>query len=813
MLSYALQQTWRNREGRRLTVAGYRATGGIDGAVAQAADNVYNGLDPARQDTLQRVLLRLVTFGEGTPDSRRRVTLAELTGPEDSEQAIATRAVLADLIDARLITADEDTVEITHETLLTAWPRLRQWLTEDRAGLRIHRDLTDAARDWQREGRDHSRLFRGARLIAARNWAAYHDKDLNADERAFLIASQHDELRTTRRRRIALVALAALTVLSGTAAGIAIQQRGDALTARDQAIANQVVVEASQLTASDPSLAAQLDVAANRIGPTPDSEAQLVGTTTAPLSSILTGLTDGSGSVTFSPKGRILAVSNGDAVWLWNLTDPSHPTRLGQSLTGPTSGVLSMAFSPDGRTLAVASGESTVWLWNLADPARPTRLGRPLPGDATYSVAFSPDGRTLALGGTDAVWLWNLANPSHPARLGQPLPSGDGQVAFSPNGRILAVGSQGTVWLWNLADNTRPARLAQLVPSSTGVVTSIAFSRDGRTLAFGSGDNRVWLWNLTDPARPTRHGQPLTGPASYVTSVAFSPDGRTLAIGSDDHSVWLWNLAQPARPTQLGQPLTGNTTGVTSVAFSPDGRTLAVAGHSDQTIRLWNLPSSVLTGPTSSVASVAFSRDGRTLAAGGDDHNVWLWNPTDPSNPTKLGQPLTGPGGITSAAFSPDRRLLAVGSSDRPVWLWNLTDPARPTPTRLGEPPTGPDFTAFTSVAFSADGRTLAAADPGTVWLWNLTDPARPTRLGPALTFDTPSAVISVAFSPDGRTLAVGDATVWLWNLADPSRPTQLAHLVPGFTGYVSSVAFSPDGRTLAAGSDDHKVWLWNLSR
>ena len=211
LLSYALQQTWRNREGRRLTVAGYRATGGIDGAVAQAANNVYNGLDPARQDTLQRVLLRLVTFGEGTPDSRRRVTLAELTGPEDSEQAIATRAVLADLIDARLITADEDTVEITHETLLTAWPRLRQWLTEDRAGLRIHRDLTDAARDWQREGRDHSRLFRGARLIAAKNWAAYHDKDLNADERAFLIASQHDELRTTRRRRIALVALAALT--------------------------------------------------------------------------------------------------------------------------------------------------------------------------------------------------------------------------------------------------------------------------------------------------------------------------------------------------------------------------------------------------------------------------------------------------------------------------------------------------------------------------------------------------------------------------------------------------------------------------
>jgi hypothetical protein len=111
--------------------------------------------------------------------------------------------VLADLIDARLVTADADTVEITHETLLTAWPRLRRWLTEDREGLRIHRDLTDAARDWQHEGRDPSHMFRGARLAGAQDWAAHHGPDLNADERAFLAASQHDQQRTTRRRRIA----------------------------------------------------------------------------------------------------------------------------------------------------------------------------------------------------------------------------------------------------------------------------------------------------------------------------------------------------------------------------------------------------------------------------------------------------------------------------------------------------------------------------------------------------------------------------------------------------------------------------------
>jgi hypothetical protein len=352
-------------------VAGYRATGGIDGAVAQAAENVYNRLDTVSKDTLRRVLLRRVTLGEGTPDTRRRVTIAELTGPEcDSMGADLTRAVLAELIDARLVTAGKDTVEITHETLLTAWPRLRRWLTDDRAGLRIHRDLTDAARDWQHEGRDPGRLFRGTRLAVARDWAARHGQDLNADERAFLDASRHEQLRTTRRGRTAIAALAVLTVLSATTAVVAIKLGSDALTARNQAITNQVTVEASQLTATDPSLAAQLDLVANQMHPTANSETRLLDTATAALSSPLTGSTLAVPSVAFSPDGRILAAGSADrTVWLWNLTNPAHPTPLGQPLTGPPGGltgeVNSVAFSPDGRILAVGSADNKVWLWNL----------------------------------------------------------------------------------------------------------------------------------------------------------------------------------------------------------------------------------------------------------------------------------------------------------------------------------------------------------------------------------------------------------------------------------------------------------------
>ena len=677
LLSYALQQTWRNREGRRLTVAGYRATGAIDGAVAQAADTVYTRLDPAAQDALQRVLLRLVALGEGTPDSRRRVAFAELTGSEDTERANLTRAVLADLIDARLVTADEDTVEITHETLLTAWPRLRRWLTEDRAGLRIHRDLTDAARGWQHQGRDPGRLFRGTRLAVARDWAAHHGQDLNADERAFLTASQHDQQRSTRRRRTAVAALAALTVLCATAAGVALQQRTAALTARDQAIANQIAVEASQLTATDPSLAAQLDVAANQISSTLDSKTRLIATTTTPLASRLTGPNDLVSSVAFSPDGKILAAGSWeDKVWLWNVADPSRPARLGRPLTGP-AGVSSVAFSPDGKILAAGSSDHKVWLWNLADPSRPAR---PLTGptDLVSSVAFSPDGKILAAGSYDQkVWLWNVADPSRPARPVTGPTDLVSSVAFSPDGKILAAGSwDDKVWLWNLADPPRPARP---LTGPARAVSSVAFSPDGKILAAGS-DHQVWLWNLADPSRPARLGPPLTGPTDTVSSVAFSPDGKILAAGSWDDKVWLWNLADPARPAPLGPPLAGPTHAVSSVAVSPDGKILA-AGSLDHQVWLWNLadpsrPARLgppLTGPTLSVESVAFSPDGKILAAGSDDHQIWLWDLADPSRPARLGRPLTGAAGNgDSVAFSPDGKILAAGSDDRTAQTWNL---------------------------------------------------------------------------------------------------------------------------------------------
>ncbi len=513
LLAYALQQTWQHREGRRLTVAAYRATGGIDAAVARTAETVYERFDAEGKQAARRLLLRLVSPGEGTADTRRRVTVTELTGatelagPTDTPQVATAQAVLTNLIQARLLTADtgtdgKDTVEISHEALLWAWPRLREWLNQDRAGQRIRRDLTDAAHAWQAQGREPSQLFAGTRLAVARAWAASHGQDLNPDERAFLSACQQRERRATRLRRAAVAALAVLTLVAAGFAGYAGYSNSQAVSARDQAITNQnqaitneVFAGAEQLQATDPSLAAQLDLVAHQRDPTQASTSLLLDTANDPLSNPLTGPTGIVWSVAFSPDGHTLAAGSADGtVWLWNVTDPAHVTQLGRPLTGPGSIVRSVAFSPDGHTLAAGSADGTIRLWNVTDPAHPTQLGRPLtgPGSIVLSVAFSPDGHTLAAGSDyDEVWLWNVTDPAHPTQLGRPL-TGPGDPFWT-----------------------------------------VAFSPDGHTLAAGSDGGEVWLWNVTDPAHATLTGRPLTGTGNVVWTVAFSPDGQTLAAGSE----------------------------------------------------------------------------------------------------------------------------------------------------------------------------------------------------------------------------------------------------------------------------------------
>ncbi|HEU0292408.1 MAG TPA: SUMF1/EgtB/PvdO family nonheme iron enzyme, partial [Anaerolineales bacterium] len=217
LLSHALLETWKRRQGRTLTLQGYHAAGGVKKAIAQTAENVYDGLSPEEQAIARGIFLRLTELGEGVQDTRRRVKLEELAQTKEQESAAK---VLKTLADARLVTTEQDSAEVAHEALIREWGTLRKWLDEDRESLRLHRHLTESAAEWQRRGREASELYRGTRLKQIQEWMKGHSEELSALERGFLKASQN----VKRRESLRWVALSGVGVLLLLAAVLA--QRG-----------------------------------------------------------------------------------------------------------------------------------------------------------------------------------------------------------------------------------------------------------------------------------------------------------------------------------------------------------------------------------------------------------------------------------------------------------------------------------------------------------------------------------------------------------------------------------------------------------
>ena len=199
LLSHALLETWRRREGWRLTHAGYNAAGGVGGAIAKTAERAYSALDPAQQQIARRIFLELTELGEGAEDTRRSVPLADLL-PGDPAKRAAAEVVLDALYRARLVTADAETAQVTHEAIIREWPALREWLRDNREALRLERRLKAAAAEWSEGGRDASYLYDGAQLAAAREWAANNPANAAGLVCAFLDAATAEEQREAAER-------------------------------------------------------------------------------------------------------------------------------------------------------------------------------------------------------------------------------------------------------------------------------------------------------------------------------------------------------------------------------------------------------------------------------------------------------------------------------------------------------------------------------------------------------------------------------------------------------------------------------------
>ncbi|NGY59233.1 hypothetical protein G7043_09895 [Lentzea sp. NEAU-D13] len=842
LLSHALLVTWQRRQAGRLTIAGYRAAGGIQGAVATTAERAWSDLDEPARAAAKQLLLRLVRVGDDTQDTRRRSSRHNLL--EASANLAATERALEVLTRARLITVDAGSVEITHEALLHAWPRLRSWIDEDRAGNLSRQRLEEDAATWASSDRDSSLLYRGARLEGARQ------QQVTTLAKEFVQASERQHRKSVWLRRSAVSLVVVFALIAASAAVIAVRQRNDA-------VFRQVVAEADRITDTDPSLAAQMLLAAHRMRPDDqDVASKLIADQQTPLGVPLKGHTGAVYLTSFTKDGSVLATASYDrTARLWDVRDRSNPKPLAV-ITGHKDWLTSAVFSPDDKVLATTGNDKTIKLWDIADRTDPKLLHTIETGNGTsYLLEFSPDGKILAAANEDkTARLWNVSDPAHPTPLGEPLRGATAAVrtlAFSPDGRTLATsGDDQNIRLWDVATRTM---IGKPLTGHTNGVHSVTFSPDGKLLASGSDDNTVRLW---DPATQAPIGDALVGHTAAVWSVKFSPDGRLLASGASDATARLWNVTDPANVIQFGKPLAAPSGGVFAVGFTPDGRTLAT-GAGENSVRLWSLPRNSVPIAVSNVGPPTFSPDGKLLVGGNGSKTVqlWdntdpfalkpvgsaqvgperigirvkltqddkvlgtatgdgvvrLWNTSDPAHVVPFGPPITLTTRFTNPlAFSPDGRTMVTGNDDKSVRVWNISDPAHP--VQLGDPLTGHDG-YVNDVTFSPDGKTMVTASSDrTFRLWDMTDPAKPRLLGKPVD-DHHEPVQRAVYTPDGHTLITGgtDKAIRLFDVRDREKPVALSVLTGG-TQQVSSLAVTQDGKTLASGSSDKTFRLWDIS-
>lgn len=741
LLSHALLETWHRRRGRTMTVSAYLASGGVSGAIAETADAVFQDqLDADQQAIARNIFQRLTQLGEDetVADTRRRIGFDELI--RTSEDAAPVREVLTLLADARLITTDEGVVEVAHEALIREWPTLRNWLEQDREGLRLHRHLTLAAESWERRRRDVGELYRGTRLSQAMEWAEANPAALSGLETAFLDASralaERDAAEREAQRRRELEAAQALAETQRQAAEqlrrrarylagafvLAVGMAGLALWQGERARQSAVTAQQERRTAFSRELAA---AAMNNLEIDPER-------------SIL--LTLYAASVPIETDEEILP----EVKEALHRSIVASQVRL--SLAGHETRVLTAGFSPDGEWLATIGNDGVTIVWDADTGAQRLRLpGTTEPSDyfSTQRLAFSPDGRRLATADSSLVRIWDTE-------------SGD---------------------------------LVRTLEGHEGDVWSIAFSRDGRSLAAGSADNTVRVWDA-ESGEPRRV---LTGHAQPVGGVAFSPDGRWLASGADDSTLKLWD----ATTGEMRREETFSDF-VDSVSFSPDGAFLAAT--TGDGLRVWRvvLPQNEeadlvdleqVLAIDESVGSVTFSPDGGRLAAViGSAAKLW-----DARTGREL---MTLPGHtnwVTDVAFSPDGTSLATTSFDGTARMWSLL-PGEETTTVVGE---------GLRVAFSPDGATLAtdSADGATLW---------DARTGRAL-LDLAGhslRVMGVAFSPDGKRLATAslDATAKEWETTSGRQGSSFI----GHEVGVRDIAYSPDGSRIATAGFDQTARIWD---
>ncbi|MFF5553938.1 WD40 repeat domain-containing protein [Streptomyces olivaceoviridis] len=818
LLSHVLMETWRRRRGKTMTLASYQAAGGIEGAVAKTAEDTYRQFTEAQAAAARRILLRLVAPGDGTPDTRRPTHQDELevSRGQENEQESETGHVLRAFTRSRLLTLDGSTVELAHEALLTAWPRLRGWIEQDRERLRVHRELTDAAHAWEELGRDPGALYRGNRMTTAQeHFSGGPAADLTDLEHTFLTASltAHDQevhaaTRVSRRLRLLTASLSILLALAVTAGLTAWQQSRSHERERLRAEARRIAEVADGMRFEDPHTAMLLSLASWKIADLPETRSALL-------------------AAAWQKEQDAFAVPDDD----------------------PTAGRF---LDLDGRTV-ISVGEHQVTQWDLATRRKVASyqgLGRYADDYPEVSV----ESRVAVLNGSDGVRLWDLraGGPiSHPVfrnMTGQMNSSGRTVIVYGMDrsmqlreirsGRLLAKRRAGALtdgpFIGKVSADDRLLAVCRSVSARLEIYDlhdqkdltaaklsgaqlpcrklRFVFTRDNRALLTLT-DTKVQIWDINSGR--LRHGIKHPGIAEAV----LSPNGKFLAT-ADDSAILVWRLAAPSSPV-FRYALVGET--AASLRWAPGGRVLRyLAGVTGATVRSLDVEPTVdPTWTSRPVSHASFSADGRILTTVkplSGTIRARLHDLRKGRNLATADLPCPGTseqqqvhGQCTGLlALAPDGRSYAVGATDKGRQT-TVTVAGRERSTTLTISGAGRNTKPVADIELSPDGRLLyvpqaiedqivtdAQLIPDSQWteIWSVGQRRR-TRILRGVGGDV------IALRPDGKLLATSSG-----QLVDlPSGRVTRRTLAQDT---IHSLAFSSNGDYLAVGDASGRVTVWD---
>jgi WD40 repeat protein/energy-coupling factor transporter ATP-binding protein EcfA2 len=830
-----------------LPLEAYKELGGegrqrVAHALARKADDALDSLSPAEQQVVHRIFLRLIQFVEGRPETRRQQPLLALQDGAESQSLV--EQMVNKLADHGLLVmdwqGDNKLVDLAHEALITAWPRLRDWIAQGRKPEQERRDWESKAAEWLKGNKKKDFLLAEEPLRRVQEWlrspgAAFVSYSRALAEFAEASRKAMDEKQGIRRK--------------WRAAELANQAKN--LLEIDPDLAMRLAMEAVTMTwnQGQPPVAPAEDALRLTLVHTPvrrivhDHQGEVLGMAVSPNGRLLaTAGAEGTAKVwdvasgelmvsmnghtgpvygaAFDPGGACLATAGGDStVRIWDLDDGRQISKL----TGHEGIVTRVAYCPTGNFLITAGEDPTARVWDLSTKKVYLELRghrRPI-----RAVAFDPTGTRVATAGDDAILrIWNMADGEeilallgHVNRvwdvswesLDSVATAGEDRmvriwdairgfprlvrkrhtvpvrsVCFDSSGGLLTASEDGTVRIWGTQDGEVEVVRTLSSPGARLIGAAYGQSEAESFVLATDADGTTRLWRTTDGQEIVAH---RFDDVCRLGDAVFSPAGlRTLLLVPGNTSI--------SAPDKSYAQVRDLESGAIVTALQEKARKLARAGAGSLTVETGGFQATI-PSHASGVNFAEYSPDGQLLATASQDWTARIWD----ANSGREVAVLEGhEGPVRRVSWSPDGRWVVTAGEDHTARIWAFATGEQ---VQELKGHTGKVYAAVFSL-LDHELRIATASADGTIRIWdcagNLLHDLR----------EHEASVNDVVWSPDGHWAATAsqDGTVRIWNWAEERSK----HILRGHEGSVLGLAWSPDGRTLASAGKDGTVRLWD---